>query len=211
MMIRYTLGLLPACVAVFLLFWGLQGMIGVGRVLVIRRDDLHLVDFVRLNKEQVVTPKERKTVSKPKPIKNPAKPKVDVKREIEVVRQPLLPEKIDYTPSLDLSAVSGLGDAMVDGFGGKEISADVLPLARIEPIYPKRAKMMKKEGYVKLEFVITPFGTVRNVKVVDADPPGLFDDSACRAVLRWKFKPKIENDKPIEQLAMIQIDFKLNQ
>ena len=70
--------------------------------------------------------------------------------------------------------------------------------------------MMKKEGFVKLEFTITAFGAVKEVAVVESDPPQLFDDCATRALLKWKFKPRVEQDKAVEQRAMVQMDFKLN-
>jgi protein TonB len=90
------------------------------------------------------------------------------------------------------------------------VSTNVLPLSTIQPIYPKRAKMMKREGYVKLEFTITPFGTVKDVAVVESKPPKLFDNSAKNALLKWKFKPKVVASQAVEQRAMIQIDFRLN-
>jgi protein TonB len=70
--------------------------------------------------------------------------------------------------------------------------------------------MMKKEGYVKLEFTITAFGTVKDVAVVESRPANLFDTSAKNALLKWKFKPKVIASQAVEQRAMIQIDFRLN-
>ncbi len=210
-MIRTVLSVIPAIGLVFLLFWSLQMMIKVGGKPLVESKDLHMVDFVRLKKEQQLTKKERVKPKKPKPKKEPPKPKVNIQKNVKVTKKPLIHEKIDMDLPLNLSAVSALGDASVSAFGGREISTNVIPLARINPIYPKRAKMMKKEGYVKMEFTITTFGTVKDVEVVESNPEGLFDSSAKRAILKWKFRPKLEEGQAVEQRAMLQIDFKLDR
>lgn len=209
-MLRIPLSFLPALVVVFGLFWTLSSMIQVASKPPAMEEQLHLVDFVRLKKEPPLVRKERVKPQKPVPKKQPLKPKIDIKKEIQVEKQPLLHAKIDVDLPIDLSAVSALGDAYVSGFGTGEVSTNVLPLSTIQPIYPKRAKMMKKEGYVKLEFTITPFGTVKDVAVVESQPPKLFDNSAKSALLKWKFKPKVVASQAIEQRAKIQIDFRLN-
>jgi protein TonB len=195
---------------VFGLFWTLSSMIQVATMPEAKQEQLHLVGVVRLKKEPPLVTKERLKPQKPVPKKQPHKPKIDIKKEVQVEKQPLIRANIDVDLPIDLSAVSALGDAFVSGFGTQEVSTNVLPLSTIQPIYPKRAKMMKKEGYVKLEFTITPFGTVKDVAVVESQPPRLFDTSAKNALLKWKFKPKVVASRAVEQRAVIQIDFKLN-
>lgn len=209
-MIRISLSLFPALLVVFGLFWILQSMIRVASTPPVMHEQLHVVDFIRLKKEQTLVKKERVKPKKPVPKKQPLKPKVDIKKDVKVVKQPLLHANIDVDLPIDLSAVSALGDAYVSGFGTQEVSTNVLPLSTIQPIYPKRAKMMKKEGYVKLEFTITAFGTVKDVEVVESHPAKLFDTSAKNALLKWKFKPKVVANRAVEQRAIIQIDYRLN-
>lgn len=209
-MIRIIASIVPAAVVVIGLFWILQGMIGVASAPDASQEKLHMVDFVRLKREQTLVKKERVKPKKPVIRKQPRKPKIDVNKEVQVDRQPLFRTDIDLDLPIDLSAVSALGDAYVSGFGSQEVSTNVLPLSTVQPIYPKRAKMMKKEGYVKLEFTITTFGTVKDVDVVESQPAELFDASARNALLKWKFKPKVVESRTVEQRAIIQIDFELN-
>lgn len=209
--LRSVFSLLPAALIVFGLFWVLQSMIKIGGTPVVSDDNLQMVDFIRLKKEQTLVKKERVKPKKPKPKKEPIRPKVNIQKNVKVVKQPILHERIDMDLPLDLSATSALGDAFVSGFGNRAISTNVIPIARINPIYPKRAKMMKKEGFVKLEFTITTFGTVKDVKVVESKPEGLFESSAKRAILKWKFRAKMEEGQAVEQRAMLQIDFKLDR
>lgn len=209
-MIRKTLCLVPAAMVVFGLFWTLQSMIRVASTPPGLNDRLHMVDFIRIKKERPLVKKERVKPKKPVPQKQPLKPKIDIKKEIQMEKRPLMHTNIDMDMPIDLSAVSALGDAYVSGFGTQAVSTNVLPLSTIQPIYPKRAKMMKKEGYVKLEFTITIFGTVKDVEIVESQPAKLFDTSAKNALLKWKFKPKVVRNNAVEQRAMIQIDYNLN-
>lgn len=207
---RITFSIVPALFLVFGIFWTLETMIRVGATPVRLEENLHMVDFIRLKKETPIQKKERVKPKKPKPVKKPMKPKIAIKKKVDMVNQPLLTEPLSIDLPINLSATSALGDALVSGFSDRAISTNVIPLSRINPVYPKRAKVMKKEGYVKLEFTITPFGSVKDVEVVASEPPDLFDTCAANALLKWKFKPKVVNNRPVEQRAIIQIDFKLN-
>jgi protein TonB len=69
----------------------------------------------------------------------------------------------------------------------------VVPLVRVDPQYPPKAKQRRIEGWVDIEFTIGPAGTVENPKVIGASPRAVFEESALRAVRRWRYNPKIEN------------------
>lgn len=76
---------------------------------------------------------------------------------------------------------------------------DVIPLVRINPDYPARALSRGIEGWVKVQFTITPSGTVADAVVLDSDPKGIFDDAALKAISRWKYNPKVENGVAVER------------
>lgn len=173
-------------------------------------DNLRLIEFVRLKKESALVKKERLKAKKPEPKKIIEKPRVNIPRPKSQKNTPQPMQKLDFQVPLDLAASSALGDAFVaTGNAERVVNANVIPLVRINPVYPQRAKMMKKEGYVKLEFTITEQGTVKDVEVVEAAPKRLFNHAAKRALLKWKFKPKLVDNKPVEQRGSIRIEFKL--
>ena len=88
----------------------------------------------------------------------------------------------------------------------------VMPIVRIEPKSPAQAARDGKEGWVKLSFTINEVGGVEDVDVIDADPKRVFDREAKRALRKWKYKPKVEDGKPMKQPGMkVQLDFKLDQ
>jgi protein TonB len=54
------------------------------------------------------------------------------------------------------------------------------------------------EGYVVLEYTVTKQGTVRNPIVIEAKPQNIFERAAIKSALRYKYKPRVEDGKPVE-------------
>ena len=79
---------------------------------------------------------------------------------------------------------------------------DVIPLVRINPDYPQRALHRGLEGWVQVQFTITPTGTVKDPIVVDAMPKSVFDDAALKAIARWRYNPKVENGVAVERVGV---------
>ena len=63
------------------------------------------------------------------------------------------------------------------------------PIARIEPIYPEEARRKCIEGYVDLEFDVGEDGRPKNIKVLYAYPPEIFDQAAISNVKQWCYRP----------------------
>ena len=90
---------------------------------------------------------------------------------------------------------------------------DVIPLVRINPEYPQRARdrAASRVG-CRCEFTITPAGTVADAKVVDADPKGLFEKAALDAIARWKYNPKVVDGRAMERRGVgVVLTFKLEK
>lgn len=80
-----------------------------------------------------------------------------------------------------------------------DIEGDVrLPIVKVAPIYPDRALKEGIEGDVLLEFVVTETGAVRDAVVLEANPSGVFERAALKAVLKFKYKPRIVDGRPVE-------------
>lgn len=72
---------------------------------------------------------------------------------------------------------------------------DAQPLVRIPPQYPERCmSRASSEETVFLEFDVTPEGTTTNISVVDSSNSCL-NRAAIRSVERWKYQPKIVDNK----------------
>ena len=54
-------------------------------------------------------------------------------------------------------------------------------------------------------------GEVKDVVVTNAQPQGVFDDAATRAIKRWKFKPTQIDGAPHEQLVALRLRFAIQK
>ena len=125
-----------------------------------------------------------------------------------------LPKSPPKTPLMNMPNIKSVlrsgGPAVGGGLGEQAIDTGPAPLVRIEPQYPRKAAMQGIEGWVILQFNITASGTVSNIKILGAKPLRIFNKSAIQALRKWKYQPKIENGKAVEQKGLkVQLDFKL--
>jgi outer membrane biosynthesis protein TonB len=76
----------------------------------------------------------------------------------------------------------GGGGGRGDGaFKGREL----VPLSTARPQMPEWACKKKLRGWVEVVFVVTPGGKVENVRIVDADPRGVYEGAAIESVGNW--------------------------
>ncbi|PTB82172.1 protein TonB, partial [Marinobacter sp. Z-D5-3] len=75
---------------------------------------------------------------------------------------------------------------------------EYLPIVKVQAAYPRRALQRGIEGYVVVEFTVTRQGTVRDPRVVEAEPESIFDQAAMDAVLKFKYKPRVVNGDAVE-------------
>ena len=80
-------------------------------------------------------------------------------------------------------------------------------LRAVPPQYPFAAKRNNIEGRVVLRFVVDAQGDAQEPEVSEADPPGVFDDAAIKAVLRYKFKPAVKDGENVDCIVKLPISF----
>ncbi len=166
------------------------------------------IEFIRLKKEDFVQERKRQLPKKPTKTKKPPPPK----KMAIAADKPSHPQ-MKMNPSLNIKgALKGSGPSLGPG-GGGTAGSGVIPIVRIEPQYPRKAALQGIQGWVRLRFDITALGTVDNVKVLDSNPKRVFDMAAKRALYKWKYKPRINDEgRPVAQPGeMVQLDFKLEE
>lgn len=95
---------------------------------------------------------------------------------------------------------------------GRAVSDARMPIPFLTPApeYPQRALARGLEGWVLVSFTIAASGAVADPMVVDADPPGVFDAAALRAVMRYRYRPQIVAGVPTATPGMLlRIHFEL--
>jgi len=73
------------------------------------------------------------------------------------------------------------------------IRKGITPISKVDPIYPREAiRAGIARGKVVARLFIDEKGLVTEVRIVEADPPGVFDKEVKRALAQWKFQPEGE-------------------
>jgi TonB family protein len=91
-----------------------------------------------------------------------------------------------------------------------EESVDVKPQVRNNPLaYPEMARRRRIEGRVTVKALIDTEGRVQTVKVLDAQPEGVFEESVLRSLPRWRFSPAMYRGQAVSVWATIPIVFAL--
>ncbi|MEZ6187574.1 MAG: energy transducer TonB [Planctomycetota bacterium] len=100
-----------------------------------------------------------------------------------------------------------LGD--LDEVVHTEDTVDSRPVPReTTPIeVPARAKAQHLGGRLVLSLLIGADGRVRQARVLEADPPGVFEDAALVAVRGWVFEPATYQGRPVEVWATLPVEF----
>ena len=86
---------------------------------------------------------------------------------------------------------------------------DVRPeqINEVDLVYPSRAYVMRTKGKVVLRIFINEHGTVDDVSVLEAAPPGVFEEAALTAIFALKFRPAMKRGHPVRIQSTIEVAF----
>lgn len=183
--VRWPLAILIAMCATFSVFWMMQGLISSGNSVVNEESFGRLIEFVDVSQDEDVQTKQRTVAKPPTPPAEPPKPDLP-KPSVEA----------QSTNAFDIGAIDLSADLTIDaGLAGSGGDGDFLPIVKVAPQYPRRALQKGIEGHVTVEFTVTALGTVIDPKVIDANPPNIFNRAAMNAAKKFKYKPKIVDGK----------------
>jgi TonB family protein len=75
----------------------------------------------------------------------------------------------------------------------------------VDSAYPLLAGQMSVQGSVLMQALIAADGAVEDLRVLSG--PTILVSAAREAVRQWKFKPYLENGKPVETQARVTVNF----
>jgi len=204
---RFLVSLLLGVAVTLVLFFIMQALIDSGDQAYRSDSDGQIMEFVRIKDDESLSLKDRRKPKKPEPPKEPPPPP---KMIVEKQAKPTMNKvKIDI-PNIDLPTIAGGGPFLGNWAGNPLAEGDVLPIVRIDPQWPREALVEGIEGYVIVEVIIAADGSVASAVVIESVPRRLFDRNVIRAVLKWKFKPRIINGVAVERRAIQRLDFSLD-
>ena len=205
--LRYLSALILGVLISLGLFFLMQSLIDSGEQNTNASSEGQIMEFIRIREDETLRIKDRRKPKKPTPPKEPPPPpKLIVEKQVKPTMNRI---KIEI-PNIDLPSIAGGGPFLGNWAGNHLAEGDVLPIVRIDPQWPREALIEGIEGYVVVEVTIGADGSVKDVRVIQAEPKRMFDRNVIKAVLKWKFKPRIINGVPIERKAIQMLEFTLD-
>ena len=189
MLARYTAAIVLGAIVTLGVLFTMQILIATPKAKLDESGTRHFVDFVRVQREETIQREDRrrdKPVATDTPPPQAVQPRVDSIDETQVaVEVPTMPQDLGMEMS-----VANLGLVASDG--------EYLPMVKIAPVYPASARDRGIEGHCMVEYTVTTAGTTRDIKVIEADPPGIFNKVSIAAAKKFKYRPRVVNGEPIE-------------
>jgi protein TonB len=184
---RYAFSIVIGIVVTMSLLFLMQVLIATGKQALTKPRDRAKLEFVRVKRNEALNTEDFTPEKPPKPPETPPEtPPQDM-------------DNIDPSaPSINVAPPTVATDTSIGGPGGMNIAeGDYLPIVRVAPVYPARALSRGLEGYVDLSFTVTTTGTVRD-PVILFSTSSLFERAATRAVLKFKYKPRVVDGVPVD-------------
>jgi len=159
----------------------------------------------KVERKQIVKKKLSRKVPIPDP--TPDEPEPIREPEPDIEEEPIPPDVEFILGEPEPPPPSG---PLIAGVG------DVTNPVRIEetavqPEYPELARVARLEGNVILQAIVNSDGSVGDVEVLRCNRPNLgFEEAAIEAVQQWRYKPALQNGKPVEVYFTIYVEFTLN-
>ena len=199
---RYFTGFLGGVVVAILLFaFQVQLVAGDHEHVVQPTPIIHLDSVFESRPPDVIDRTPREVPPKPELVATPDitvdPPETHTVRPVPARIPSMFPRGDGAIASIDID----IGRHAVDGGPGLR--------SAVEPQYPAGALRNGVEGEVEVEFTVRADGSVADVEVIRANPRGVFEQSAVRAVLRWQFTPKRENGVTVPVRTRQVIRFEL--
>jgi len=184
---RYALSIVIGVVVTLSLLFVMQLLIASGKAALSEPRDRAQLDFVRVKRNENLNTEDF-TPEKPPP--PPEVPPETPPQEMDNVDP--------NAPTINIAPPSVSADTSIGGPGGMNIAeGDYLPIVRVAPVYPARALSRGLEGYVDMSFTVTTTGTVRD-PIVLFSTSSLFERAATRAVMKFKYKPRVVDGIPVD-------------
>ncbi len=184
---RYAFSIVIGSFVTLSLLFVMHLLIEYGESAVTKERMRHKLDFVRVNRNESLNTEDFTPEKPPKPPETPPEtPPQDM-------------DNLDpNTPTINIAPPPISADTSIGGPGGMNIAeGDYLPIVRVAPVYPARALSRGLEGHVDLSFTVTAAGTVRD-PIILFSTSSLFERAATRAVLKFKYKPRVVDGIPVD-------------
>ena len=81
------------------------------------------------------------------------------------------------------------------------------PLYRPLPEYPQRARLMRRQGTVKIRYVVGTDGRLQQLRLLEGDPE--LARAAFVALRQWRYSKRLTDTAPTEEIKTLTLIFRL--
>jgi protein TonB len=92
-------------------------------------------------------------------------------------------------------------------FTARELDVRAEPTNQVDLVYPVRAYEMRMHGRVVVRILINEEGAVDEVSVLEATPPGIFEEAALAATQALQFRPAQKYGRNVKSQKTIEVTF----
>ncbi|GAA0689822.1 hypothetical protein GCM10009104_15430 [Marinobacterium maritimum] len=218
---RVLLFLPPALLVSLLLFLLMAHLAGIGRTAEPEPSVHTAINLHRLKLDSDIQVRERESLPPPEllPEQPPMPSTPDMSQPVAMntpsvalnMSTPKVAIGMKINAAVDLSAAQAISMATPAPSPGMAMNLNATPVSRMNPQYPRRALTRRIQGHVVAEFSVDSKGRVvpDSFKIIEAEPPGMFDRAVERALLRWRFNPLTENGAAVPFRTRQRLEFKL--
>ena len=187
--VRLATGIVLGLVVTAGLFWMMQYLIDTADRELNESASGHLLDFVRLKRNEEIERRQLKPKKPPPPDTPPP--------------QPPTPQLEDLNPNAEKIAISAVPvETDIEMSGGFSLGVgegDYLPIVKVAPIYPARALSRGIEGFCVVQYTVTRNGTIRDPVVIEnMCTSSLFQNASLQAAHKFKYKPRVIDGQAVE-------------
>lgn len=181
---RYGAAIGIGAAVTFGLLFVMQYLIATGRDAYGDGEVARIVDFVRVERTEVIEEKKKKPEKPPEPELQPQMPDPQISTSPTTLQIAMVAPPVTMN-----SQLGGLGFGTGDG--------EYLPMVKVAPIYPPRAAARGLEGYVIVQYTVTRTGSTKDIVVVESTS-SLFDRAAVDSAAKYKYKPRVVDGVAVE-------------
>jgi len=139
---------------------------------------------------------------------DPPKPEPAIDRFTQAAEPIQMPVK--FTDTTVIPPNRGIPDTAIEILSLSQLDKAPILIYQARPDYPYSLRQQGVTGDVLVDFVVDTNGKVRNVSAVRSSQRE-FEDAACAAVAKWKFKPGWKNGRAVFTRMEVPIIFTLDQ
>ena len=92
-----------------------------------------------------------------------------------------------------------------------EVDQVPLPIFKMKPVYPYRARRLNLTGKVDVKFLVDENGQVSHIRILKSNPPGIFDESVLKTLPSWRFSPAKLRGEAVSCWVITTIQFELEE